>query len=62
MSFGFGVLRWTPEALWSATLSEMEGAASVFVVPEQQPMPLTGLTGLMARFPDEQRARDLDGV
>ncbi len=62
MSFGCGVLRWTPEALWSATLSELETAACTFVQPQEQPMRRVGLAGLMANYPDTRTASDLDGV
>ena len=62
MSFGCGVLRWTPDAFWSATLCELEGAAYAFAPPHGQPMHRAGLVGLMSSFPDEPTVSDLHGV
>lgn len=62
MSFACTVLHWTPQDFWAASLGELGSAAAPFGPMEDGAMPLGGLHGLMARFPDEQTGKEPDGI
>ena len=52
-AFGLGVLRWPPDAFWSATPAELLAAAGALAPPAAKAAPTRAeLAALMARFPD----------
>jgi len=51
-AFGLGVLRWPPDAFWSATPAELLAAAGAMAGPAGLAPGRGDLAALMARFPD----------
>jgi len=57
MKFALGTLKWTPDAFWNATISEVmaasEGHSAQFKTPSSNPMKPDELEEMMKQFPDE---------
>lgn len=52
MGFGLGRLALAPDAFWRMTPRELARAMEAVLGPARAPLDRSGLTALMARFPD----------
>jgi len=52
MAAGFGLLRLSPQTLWSMTPRELAAAITALIGPPTLPISRSDLAHLMQRFPD----------
>ncbi|MGE8941220.1 phage tail assembly chaperone [Leptospira interrogans] len=57
MAAGFGLLRLSPDAFWTMTLTELSAALGAYSGAASGPLARSDLTQLMQNFPDHLSSR-----